>query len=62
MLKRICDRCEKEIVDGEYYKFEISHMKSSGVLGMESYFDLCPECFELICNFNKENKNEDLVR
>ena len=56
MIKRICDRCGKE-VKVNHYRIEIAEMVRNGVLGQESYFDLCPGCFKEIFNFvEKENK------
>lgn len=44
MKKTICDRCKRELVDGEELELTISGK-------VDEYFDLCPECSELLIDW-----------
>lgn len=53
MLRRICNKCEREIPDGEsYYSLTLNHIGKDPVLKAVdiSYktiaMDMCEECFE----------------
>lgn len=45
MIKRVCDKCGKEIDQSKKYgALEVSLMLSCGRLGPEYQFDLCDSC------------------
>jgi len=56
MLKRICDRCGKEIQDDTpWFNFKIDKMKDNCVFCGGGHFELCEHCFLL---FKKDFANK----
>jgi hypothetical protein len=63
MIKRFCDKCEKEITnDGENHHHGISFLDAKD--GKTKYVDLCSECYKDLIDtnlnwlYNKEANND----
>jgi hypothetical protein len=56
MLKRICDRCGKEIKDdAPWFRFKVDKMKYEYVFCSGGHFELCEHCWLL---FKKDFANK----
>lgn len=56
MLKRICDRCGKEIQENAYcFNFKVDKMKYEYVFCSGEHFELCEHCWLL---FKKDFANK----
>lgn len=46
MVKRICDRCGKDLIDNVYIEIDTTPMRDKDNIYLPNTFDLCEKCYD----------------